>query len=234
MKLEDVKRELRKTADEKIATHALRFFKTGKGEYGEGDTFIGVRVPQIRALAKKAKSLSDQEAETLIQSPIHEERMLGLFIWRHQFDKGDTARQSQIYQSYLDHVAHINNWDLVDCSAHYIVGQYLYERSRKPLYKLARSKNLWERRIAIMATFYFIKQNDFEDSLSLVEILLHDSEDLIHKATGWMLREIGNRHMKTEEEFLKPRYQTMPRTMLRYAIEKFPETKRHRYLSGKI
>ncbi len=210
------------------------FFRTGKGEYGEGDKFLGVTVPNVRKVAKQFKELSQVQIHKLLASKWHEERMLALVILVDQFQRGDATRQKEVYDYYLASTAHVNNWDLVDVSAHKIVGPYLVARSRKPLYRLARSKNLWEKRIAMIATLHFIKNDDFADALAVADILKDDSHDLIHKAVGWMLREVGNRDRKTEETFLKPRYRSMPRTMLRYAIEKFPDPLRKRYLEGRI
>lgn len=211
-----------------------RFFKTGKGEYGEGDIFIGVRVPATRLLVKKFRGVPLHEVEALLQSTIHEERVLAVLLLVDAFAKGDDNTRSDIYAMYLANTAYINNWDIVDASAHYIVGRYLVDKSRKPLYELARSRSLWERRIAMIATFYFIRQKDFAETLAIAELLLHDKEDLMHKAVGWMLREVGNRNRAVEEEFLVQHYQTMPRTMLRYAIEKFPEELRQQYLLGMV
>ena len=229
-----LKRHLAEQGDVEIASHALRFFKAGPGEYGEGDKFRGIRVPALRKLAKQHRDLPQAEVLKLLRSGYHEDRLLALLILVLQFGKGDDAEQKRIYDAYLDHTDYVNGWDLVDSSAQHIVGEWLMTRSRKPLYRLARSKSLWERRIAIMATFQFIKQNDFDDTLALADLLLHDEHDLMHKAVGWMLREVGNRDRAVEEAFLLPRYHNMPRTMLRYAIEKFPERKRMQYLKGLV
>ena len=175
-----------------------------------------------------------EEIETLLHSAIHEERLLALLILNLIYNNGGDYLKSRIHDFYLKNTKYINNWDLVDLSAQHIVGEFLMDKSRKPLYGLAKSGSLWERRIAVLATFHFIKQNEFSETLKISKMLLKDKEDLIHKAVGWMLREIGKRHMKTEEGFLKEHYKKMPRTMLRYAIEKFPETKRQRYLKGKV
>lgn len=234
MTVDALRQEMKDLADPQKAAILQRFFKTGPGQYGEGDRFWGVKVPLVRKLAKKYRHLLPSELEILLSSSKHEERQLALFVLVLQFTKADPAQQEKIYRFYLDHRSGINNWDLVDGSAPYIVGPYLLERDKSVLYNLVRSENLWQRRIAIMATFYFIRQNHFEDALALSEILLNDTHDLIHKAVGWMLREIGKRDLQSEENFLKPRYQTMPRTMLRYAIEKFPEAKRLAYLKGRV
>lgn len=211
-----------------------QFFKTGKGEYGEGDVFYGVTVPETRSVAKRFQHLPLTECKKLLRSKVHEERLLALLILVSQFERGDDADRAAIYSFYMKNLKWVNNWDLVDSSAHYIVGAHLLDRSRAPLYKLARSKNLWEKRIAIIATFWFIRRNDYSDALKISEILLQDDHDLIHKAVGWMLREIGNRDLATEQKFLRKHYQKMPRTMLRYAIEKFPEATRKSYLKGTV
>jgi 3-methyladenine DNA glycosylase AlkD len=185
-------------------------------------------------LAKELKATPIDDVLQLLQSPIHEDRSLALLILVHAFTKDDAATKKKIYEAYLAHTDFINNWDLVDVSAPHIVGAYLKDKSRKPLYKLAKSNSLWERRISIIATQHFIRQNDFADTLQIAKLLLHDQHDLIHKAVGWMLREIGNRDLATEEAFLQVHYRMMPRTLLRYAIEKFPEAKRQAYLKGTI
>jgi 3-methyladenine DNA glycosylase AlkD len=212
-----------------------RFFKTGPGEYGEGDVFVGLRVPEIRKLAKEYRSLPLSTALQLLQSPIHEVRLLALLIMVRSYQEGDIFLKEKIFHTYLKHTRLINNWDLVDLSAEHIVGDYLdIKKGDAPLRVLASSTLIWDRRIAIMDTFHFIKKGRFSTTLSLTQSLLRDQEDLIHKAVGWMLREIGKRDQKTEEAFLNTHYKTMPRTMLRYAIEKFPEDLRQRYLKGKI
>lgn len=226
------KRALRALGDPEIARHALRFFKTGKGEYGEGEAFLGIRVPVLRKQAREFHTMPLAEVAELLGSSFHEERLCALLILVRQFERGTSDEKKRIYERYLAHTRHINNWDLVDTSAPRIVGAYLEHRSKRPLYKLVRSRSLWERRIAIMATLHFIKQDQFDDTLRLSEQLLSDPEDLIHKAVGWMLREIGNRDRAAEERFLLSHYGRMPRTMLRYAIEKFPERRRKAYLQG--
>jgi 3-methyladenine DNA glycosylase AlkD len=199
-----------------------------------GDRFRGIRVPQIRAVAKEFRHAAVADVIGLLESQYHEDRLCALFMLVHLYKKGDAALQKKIYDLYLKSTDHINNWDLVDSSAEHIVGAYLFEKSRKPLYTLAKSRSLWERRISIMATFHFIRRNDFVDTLRLADLLLHDKEDLIHKAVGWMLREIGNRDQSVAEEFLQTRYARMPRTMLRYAIEKYPDGRRSQYLNGEV
>lgn len=229
-----IRERLQKLGDKNQAENSARYFKTGPGEYGEGDIFRGIRVPQIRKLAKEYRDIPLSAIETLLGSPIHEERLLALLILVLLFPKGDAAAQKEIYELYLRNTQFINNWDLVDASAQHIVGPFLAARSKKPLYRLATSTHIWERRIAVMATFHFIRQKEFMETLRIADMLITDTEDLIHKAVGWMLREVGKRDLQTEEEFLKSRYKKMPRTMLRYAIEKFPTAKRQRYLRGEI
>ena len=234
MTLKSLKQNLREIADPEKAEHSMRFFKTGKGEYGEGDKFLGVKVPVLRQQAKKYGDIELPDIKKLLKSPYHEERLCALIILVQKFTKGTEKERSGIYKLYLESIECINNWDLVDNSAHYIVGMYLENRDKDILYKMAESDNLWERRIAIISTFHFIKKNIFKDALKISEILLNDAEDLIHKAVGWMLREIGNRDKPSEKNFLDKHYSNMPRTMLRYAIEKFQERERQNYLKGVI
>lgn len=213
----------------------LRFFKTGPGEYAEGDKFYGLMVPQSREIARKYSDLSLADVEKLLHSDIHEERVIALFILVDQFAKGDAPIRQRIHDLYLANTKYINNWDLVDLSAQYLVGGHLRGKSKKRLEKLAQSKNLWERRIAIIATFSYIKEGDCAETFKISDILMNDNHDLIHKAVGWMLRESGKRCGEAKlEQYLKSRYQKMPRTMLRYAIERFPEQKRKKYLHGQI
>lgn len=221
-------------ADKQIAAHSQRFFKTGEGQYGHGDRFLGIRVPVLRKLAGKYRAVRIEEASRLLKSEFHEERLLAILMLVAMFRKADDKGRRAIYNLYLESTRYINNWDLVDTSAEHIVGAYLRCSNKRPLYDLAVSDMLWERRISIMSTFGFIKHGEFDDTLKIAEILLEDNEDLIHKAVGWMLREIGKRDVETEEKFLKKYYKQMPRTMLRYAIEKFPEPKRQKYLKGSI
>jgi 3-methyladenine DNA glycosylase AlkD len=225
-----LKKEIQKLADPQKAKILQRFFKTQKGEYGEGDIFLGVNVPLLRKIAKKHKDLSLTDLRKLIQSKFHEYRQLALFVLVSQYQSSDNRRKKELFDFYLSQIKYINNWDLVDLSASQIVGNFLLERGKKILYKLARSNHLWSRRIAIVATYAFIKNNQFNDTLKIATILLDDRHDLIHKATGWMLREVGKRNQALEEEFLQQYYQQMPRIMLRYAIEKFNPTKRKFYL----
>ncbi len=234
MSLAELKSILRKLSSPKQAKILSRFFKTGKGEYGEGDKFLGIKVPVSRKIAKQFKDLSLKEIQQLIHSPIHEERLIALFILVEQFRKADETKRRIIYDFYLKNSKRVNNWDLVDLTAEKIIGVYLLDKDKNILFKLARSKNLWERRIAIMSTFNFIKNGHYETTLEISNMLLNDEHDLIHKAVGWMLREIGKRNLMVEENYLKEHYKNMPRTMLRYAIEKFPEKKRQAYLKGEI
>ena len=228
-----IKKRLRQFATKGKAGVLQRFFKTGPGEYGDGDLFLGVMVPDIRRVAKEFQDAPLEEIKKILASRHHEERLLALLMLVHQFAKGDEALKKRIYGHYQKSTQYINNWDLVDLSAPNIVGTYLLDKSRKPLYAFAKSKDLWKRRIAILSTFTFIRQNDFDDTLRISKILLEDDHDLLHKAVGWMLREIGKRDLRAEELFLKQHYKKMPRTMLRYAIERFPEGKRRDYLDGK-
>lgn len=235
MTITSPQQQLKKLANPQKALGVARFFKTGKGEYGEGDVFLGITVPQIRIVAKQCKDLSLKEIEKLLQSKIHEERLLALIILVNQFKQADEAKQKEFFDFYLANTKYINNWDLVDLSAEYIVGGYLINRSKAILKKLALSTSIWERRIAIIATFQFIKQKQHDHTFIIAKILLRDDHDLIHKAVGWMLREVGKRISEAiEETFLQQHYQQMPRTMLRYAIERFDEKKRKKYLNGSI
>ena len=226
-----IAKAFRKEANPEIARHSSRFFKTGKGEYGEGDMFLGIRVPVTRKYAREYREAPLDAVRKLLTSKYHEERLLAVIMLADKFKRGDAADRKKIYEIYTNHTTYINNWDIVDSSAHLIVGPYLQDKSRQELHTFARSEFLWERRIAIMATFHYIRNNEFDTALEISERLVHDTEDLIHKAVGWMLREIGKRDLKTEERFLNKHVKAMPRTMLRYAIEKFPEKKRKAYLN---
>lgn len=247
-----VREALRKLADKKKAHDLQRFFKTEPGEYGHGDKFIGVVMPKIRKIVGDFWTMPLQETTPLIQSPIHEERMTGLLILVKMYDhaskqkilaerKNDTAsykiyeqEEEKIFKHYVSNKKFINNWDLIDVTCRHVIGKHLINRKRDLLFKLAGSKALWDRRLAIISTFQFIRYNDFGTSLAISEMLVNDREDLIQKAVGWMLREIGNRDKEAELMFLTKHYKTMPRTMLRYAIEKFPERERQAFLKGKI
>jgi 3-methyladenine DNA glycosylase AlkD len=211
-----------------------RFFKTGPGQYGEGDLFRGIRVPVLRRLCKAHQDIPLELAEQLLHSAYHEDRLLALLILVRKYANAGKTEQAGIYTLYLDNTQFINNWDLVDASAEHIIGAYLCDKSRKPLYQMARSRSLWKRRIAVLATFHFIKRGSFDETLRIAGMLLTDQQDLIHKAVGWMLREVGKRDLQREEAFLGAHYLQMPRTMLRYAIEKFPPDKRLSYLKGTV
>ena len=230
----EIHKHLQKLANPDKAKILQGFFKTGPGEYGEGDRFLGLVVPVIRKLVKQYQDTPIGEVADLLRSPVHEARLLALLMLVRMYEKGDDGLKKIIYGLYLESTAYINNWDLVDLSAEKIVGPYLRDRARRPLYRLAKSKSLWERRIAILSTFHYIKNHDYGDTLAISGLLLDDAEDLIHKAVGWMLREVGKRDMGVEERFLRAHYRSMPRTMLRYAIERFSESKRKKYLNGKI
>ena len=226
--------QLKSLGNPTIAAHSQRFFKTGEGEYGHGDRFLGIRVPVLRQEVHKQDPLTIDDAVRLLQNEFHEVRLFALFLLVRRFARGSEQERKTIYEIYLNHTRYVNNWDLVDSSAHLIVGCYLESRDKSILKELARSESLWERRIAIMSTFYFIKKNQFEVALDIAHRLLNDPEDLIHKAVGWMLRETGKRDMNLEVDFLRKHYRSMPRTMLRYAIEKFSLHQRHKYLKGEI
>jgi 3-methyladenine DNA glycosylase AlkD len=231
MNAQKVQDRLRSFANARDAAFLPGFFKTGPGQYGEGDVFIGVRVPAVRKVAAEFKSLPLPEVVRLLHSKIHEERLTALVILVLQTAKGDAAIRKRVCNLYLANTKHINNWDLVDLSAPQLVGVHLNDKSRRPLDRLAKSAWLWDRRISILATFHFIRQGDFDDTIRIAEMLLTDREDLIHKAVGWMLREVGKRDQDALEAFLQMHSQSMPRTMLRYAIETFPPKKRLAYLA---
>ena len=232
--LTSLRKELYSLADPADASFLQRFFKTGPGEYGAGDKFLGLRVHGLRRLVREYGELDHNHALEMLASSWHEERLLALMLLVHQYDRGDTSRRDRIHHTYLGHTRYINNWDLVDASAGQIVGSHLEARNIELLERLARSDDIWERRIAIVSTFHFIKQNEFRPTLRIAGLLLGDRHDLIHKAVGWMLREVGKRDLAVEDAFLKKHYRTMPRTMLRYAIERHPEKVRKRYLAGTL
>ncbi len=234
MNADRIHERLRALGDPQHAQVLRGYFKTGPGEYGEGDEFVGMRVPQMRRLAREYDSLPFCETIRLLRSPVHEARFLALLLLIRSYSRGNGSVRQRIFDEYLGNTCFINNWDLVDVSAEHIVGAHLKDGGRARLYTLAESELLWERRIAVMATFHYIKQREFGDTLRIAEILLPDPEDLIQKAVGWMLREIGKRDLSVEESFLKIHCGTMPRTMLRYAIEKLPEGLRQQYLRSKI
>jgi len=226
-----VRKRLRALADPARATFLLGFFRTGPGEYGEGDRFLGINVPQIRTLAREFASLPLDDIERLLESSLHEARLLALVLMAGRYARSDAKMQEQLYRLYLRRTDRINNWDLVDTSAPQVVGAHLWKRSRAPLRRLARSKSLWERRIAMVATQYFITRGDFDDAIAIAETLLSDREDLIHKATGWMLREVGKRDEATLLRFLDRHAAAMPRTALRYSIERLSPAKKKQYMS---
>lgn len=234
MTLAELQQTLATLADPTDAANLARYFQTGPGGYAEGDRFRGIRVPVLRRLAKQARGLDLPDVTRLLTSAYHEDRLLALLILVEQYRRGDAAQRAAIYRLYLSHTASINNWDLVDSSAGQIVGAHLYPDLLPTLEPLVASESLWERRIAIMATSYAIQQGRFDATLALAARLRDDPHDLIHKAVGWMLREVGNRDRAVEEAFLQAHYRHMPRTMLRYAIEKFPEARRQAYLRGEV
>jgi len=223
---------LRAVASPELAVLQQRFFKTGPGQYGEGDVFMGIKVPPLRALAKHHRDADLATIATLLPSEFHEERLFALLLLMQFYERAAEKERGAAFDLYLGNTSHINNWDLVDVSAPHIVGRHLTTRPRKVLHRMAKSTSLWERRIAIISTFYFIRDNDFDDTLSIAKTLLHDEHDLMHKAVGWMLREVGKRDLEAEETFLLQHYHDMPRTMLRYAIERFAEKRRQQYLKG--
>jgi 3-methyladenine DNA glycosylase AlkD len=234
MSASQIKKQLQQMADNAHATQLQRFFKTGPGEYGHGDRFLGIRVPKLRSVAKAHRKIDLSHVTTLLQTNVHEHRMVALLILTYRYPKAIEAERERIYDFYLENTRWINNWDLVDVTAPHIVGAWLLERNKEPLYTLVKSDSLWERRIAIIATFCFIRRDRFEHTLKLADRLLADTHDLIHKAVGWMLREVGKRDQQLLEDFLALRYAQMPRTMLRYAIERLPEPRRQDYLKGRI
>ncbi|EKD85754.1 MAG: DNA alkylation repair enzyme [uncultured bacterium] len=233
MTLVSLRKEIKNLTDKEKGAFLQRFFRTGPGEYGEGDIFVGLTVPQSRSLALKYRDLSFLEILELLKSKIHEERLIALLILVYRFQK-QPEDQRKIYEFYLKHTKYINNWDLVDLSSHKIIGEYLLDKPKDILFKLARSESLWEKRISLISTFAFIRDGKLDISLELADILVNDKHDLIQKALGWMLREIGKKDLAAEEKFLRKHYRQMGRTALRYAIEKFPEEKRLKYLHGEI
>lgn len=228
--LHEIQSRLRSLASPETARILQGFFKTGPGQYGDGDVFLGIKVPVIRTVAKEFQNIGLDTVVALLHSRLHEERLLALLFLMRIFDAGSIQERQSAYRAYLANATWINNWDLVDMSAPHIVGAYLADQERTTLYQLILSPSLWERRIAMVATLHFIRRNDFDDTLLLAEHLLNDREDLIHKASGWMLREVGKRSQERLETFLQQHSGSMPRTMLRYAIERLPETLRQAYL----
>jgi len=234
MSLAELQKTIKQKANKQQAEILQRFFKTGPGEYGEGDIFYGIKVPVQRTIANQFHQLPLNDLQILLKSGVHEERLIALLMLVQKFKHANEPVREKLFSFYLKNSKQINNWDLVDLSADKIVGAYLIDKEKSLLFKLAKSTDLWERRISMISTFYFIKNGIFEVTFQIAEILLNDKHDLIQKAVGWMLREIGKRDLEPEEEFLKLHYKQMPRTMLRYAIEKFPEAKRQAYLKGTI
>jgi len=233
MTAQEAMKKLKSLASPEVAKSAARFFKTGPGEYGEGDIFVGITVPSLRTVSREFRGMPLEEVEALLHSPIHEERHLALMILVLQVEKGDDAQRKAAFDLYVRNIRFINNWDLVDCSAPQIVGGFLMDRSKKPLLSLVKSNSLWERRIAIVSTQHFIRHGDLSETLTISQKLLEDKEDLIHKATGWMLREVGKKDRSVLEGFLDRHATAMPRTMLRYAIERFTPGRRRAYLAAK-
>lgn len=231
--MQELVNELNSLADPDLAKHSQRFFKTGKGDYGEGDKFLGIRVPLLRKLASQYRHLTIEETKQLLVSSSHEIRLIALFILTLRYERSDQVEQGKVVDLYLGNTRYINNWDLVDASAHKILGDYLLKTPSPILRELAHSHSMWERRISVVATYSFIRAGFFDETLALAKILLTDKEDLIHKAVGWMLREVGKRNLATETLFLDKHVKEMPRTMLRYAIEKFPEDLRQHYLTAR-
>ncbi len=232
--LSNLKKEIEKLGNQEKANFALRFFRTGKGEYGEGDVFLGLTVFEQRKIAAKYTDLGFLDIQKLLDSKYHEFRLVALVILMHQYKRADKFGKKKIYDLYLKNTKRINNWDLVDISASNIVGDFLLDKDRKTLYKLAMSDSLWEKRISVISTLAFIRKNEFEDTISISKILLFDKHDLIHKAVGWMLREVGKRDLKVLCKFLDKHYKIMPRTMLRYSLEKLEKNKKEFYMGRKL
>ena len=230
----DLKAAVSAHANPEIAAHSARFFKAGKGEYGEGDRFHGVRVPVVRSLVRDHRDAPLRSVVALLKSKWHEERLFAVLLMADKYHRGDDRQRQAVYDAYIGNRRYVNNWDIVDSSAHKIVGPHLEAGPRDLLYDLAAAESIWDRRIAMMATYHYIRQNEFDDTLKLARVLRDDEHDLIHKVVGWMLREVGNRDRAVEEAFLEQHYRKMPRTMLRYAIEKFPEKRRKAYLNGTV
>lgn len=228
-----VSKKLKALGSPQKAKFHQRFFRTGPGEYGEGDVFIGTTVPETRQVANMAQGLSLTETLKLLKSKKHEERMASLFILTHKYQKANTPKEKQaIYNAYCKHFKYVNNWDLVDCSAHKIVGAHLIDKSKAPLYKWAKSKHLWTKRISIVTTWWFIRDGQVKDTMALSKILLGDDHDLIHKAVGWMLREAGKKDLKALLKFLDQHHKKMPRTMLRYSLEKLTPAQKKKYMTN--
>jgi 3-methyladenine DNA glycosylase AlkD len=233
--IKHIEDELNGYTDANKIPNYKRFFKTGYGEYGYGDEFLGIKVPDIRKVVKKYYfDISFDEIKYFLYSKYHEYRMLGVLVLTYQYKSKKITNKDAIYDFYIQHISQVNNWDLVDVTCPHVVGRHLLNKDRTILYNLANSNDLWEKRIAIVSTFAFINAHQFEDTLKIADILLNDTHDLIHKAVGWAIRNVGIKDKDAMKEFLNPRYKTMPRTMLRYAIEKMPEDIRQMYLKGLI
>lgn len=234
--IDSIKKDLQSYSDPEKARGVKKFFQAYPGGYAEGDQFLGIKVPDQRKVAKAYyRSISLAGAESLLREEFHEYRLTALFILTYKYAKARTEQErKEITDLYLRNLSFVNNWDLVDSSPEKILGAYLMDKDRSILYELAASGDLWKQRVAVISTFHFIRNGQFEDTFRLAEKLLSHQHDLIHKAVGWMLREVGNRDLEAEEEFLKKHYKNMPRTMLRYAIEKFHQERRKAYLSGEI
>ena len=230
---QNIIKDLHSCADAKRAEHNLRFFKTGKGEYGEGDMFLGLNLPQMRELVKRYKKVVDiKDIKNLLNDRYHEVRLCGLMLLVELFRAAKTEeRRQEVYDFYMNNLSGINNWDLVDLTAYNIPGAFLHGKSHKPLFDLAKTKDLWKERIAIISTMYFVKRGTFETTIKLAEGFLAHKHDLMHKAVGWMLREVGKKDIKTLYDFLDKHAGAMPRTMLRYSIEKLTEDKRKYYMA---
>jgi len=231
--LQAIKKELQSLADPQIAQHSQRFFKTGKGDYGEGDVFLGIRVPVIRKLAKRFHNLPLDNIESLLKSKFHEQRLLALIMMVNLFKKSDSHTQQQIFNTYINNIEYINNWDLIDTTTPHIVGTYLFDKNRQLLFNYAESENLWQRRISVLACLYFIQRDDFKDFIEIAETLVNDQHDLIHKAVGWMLREAAKKQLSITTRYLDQYAAIMPRTMLRYALKKFPANLKKEYMAMK-
>lgn len=229
----EVQNDLNAHENPSDAVFLQRFFKTGKGQYGEGDVFIGLRVPQTRMIIKKYKDLSLSEIEKLLESPIHEHRLAAVLIMTQQAKRANQVLKKRLYDLYLKRTDRINNWDIIDASCRDVVGGFLLDKPRDPLYKLAKSKKMWERRIAVVSTWQFIRVRDLDDTFKIAEMLLADQEDLMHKATGWMLREAGKKDEALLKEFLDQNAAVMPRTMLRYSLEKLHPSDKTYYMKLK-
>lgn len=233
MTAKDVERELNAHENPADAEFLQGFFKTGKGQYGEGDVFIGLRVPQTRVITKKYRDLPLPEIEKLLDSPIHEHRLAAVIIMTERAKRAQEEEKKDLYDLYLRRIDRMNNWDIIDISCGHVVGGYLLDKPRDILYKLARSKVMWERRVAIISTSRFIADGDLDDTFKLAELLINDNEDLIHKASGWMLREAGKKDEARLKDFLDQHAATMPRTMLRYSLEKPHPTDKAHYMKLK-